>query len=120
MKEKTPNDFKSLYNQICRWLRLEVSYVKLTAAEKLSILFSAFAICAVFMLAGLVVLILLAFSLVDVFKMLFSPWLACLCVSGIIILLMALVVVFKNILIVNPISRFISRLILDRENNDVK
>lgn len=115
MKEKTPNEFKSLFEQACRWLSLEFKYIKLTAAEKLTILFSALALCAILMLVSLIVLILLALCLVDVFKIMMSPWLACLSVGGILVILVMLVVLLKTQLIINPISRFVSRLIIDRD-----
>ena len=73
---------------------------------------------AICILLGMVILILFSFSLVDLFKTFLSPVLAYLSVGGILILLMALIVILRRPLLENPVSRLISKLILDIKPRD--
>lgn len=118
MKEKVTDQIRHIYEDGRHWLKLEIEYAKLTAAEKITVLLSTLILGAVCMLLGMVILILLAFSLVDVFKLFLSPALACLSVSGIIILLILIIFLLRKPLLENPISKLISKLILDVKPRD--
>lgn len=116
MKNNIFNDIKDLFAQSQTWMKLEVEYLKLTAAEKVTVLFSAVALGAICFLIGMVILILLAFSCVDLFKLFMAPALACLSVGGILILLILLVYLLRKPLLLNPISKFITRLFCDAKS----
>lgn len=119
MKESISDQLKSMYENGISWIKLEVEYARLTAAEKITVLLSTLILGAICFLLGMVVLILLSFSLVDVFKEFMSPALACLTVSAILVFLILLVFIFRAPLLENPISRLISKLILDiKPRND--
>ena len=112
MKSKITDEIKDIFSQSVNWARLEVEYLKLTAAEKLIILISAMIIGGVIMLFLVPVLILLLFALVDTFKLFMAAPLAYLSVGGIVILLLLLLFLFRKPLVVNPVSRFITKVIL--------
>lgn len=95
-------------------MKLEVEYAKLTLAEKMTMLFSAMIIGAVCLLMGMVVLILLAFALVELFRLMMSPALAYLSSAGVIVVLIVLFYLFRKPLLLNPIARFITRLFISR------
>ncbi len=114
MKDKLTDEIKDLFSQGRDWIKLEVEYAKLTLAEKFTILASAMIIGAVCLLMGMVVLILLAFSLVEVFKMLMAPGLAYLSVAGVICILIVLLYVMRKPILLNPIARFITRLFINK------
>ena len=114
MKDKLTDEIKDLFTQGRDWVKLEIEYAKLTVAEKFTLLLSAMIIGAVCLLMGMVVLILLAFSLVEVFSTFLAPWLAYLTVAGIICLLILLLYIFRNIILLNPIARFITRLFINK------
>lgn len=118
MKEKLTDQLRNLYDDGRKWIRLEIEYARLTAAEKITVFMTSLVLGAICFLLGMVILILLAFSLVDVFKMCMSPALACLTVSGIIILLIVLMILLRRPLLENPISKLISKLILDVKSRD--
>jgi hypothetical protein len=118
MKETIPDQIKGLYENGRQWIRLQIEYAKLTATEKLTVLLSTLIIGAVCMLLGMVILILLSFSLVDLFKTFMAPALACLSVSGILILLILLILLLRRPLLENPIARLLSKLILDIKSNE--
>lgn len=96
-------------------MKLEVEYAKLTLAEKMTLLFSAMIIGAVCLLMGMVVLILLAFALVELFRLMMSPALAYLSSAGVIVVLIVLFYLFRKPLLLNPIARFITRLFISKQ-----
>lgn len=114
MKEKLTDELKEIFVQGKNWMKLEVEYAKLTLAEKMTMLFSAMIIGAVCLLMGMVVLILLAFALVELFRLMMSPALAYLSSAGVIVVLIVLFYLFRKPLLLNPIARFITRLFISR------
>lgn len=114
MKEKLTDELKDILAQGRDWVKLEVEYAKLTVAEKFTVLLSAMIIGAICLLMGMVVLILLSLSLVELFKMMMIPALAYLAVSGIICLLILILYLLRNPLLLNPIARFITRLLINK------
>lgn len=113
MKDNITDQLKGVVDSTRRWISLEIEYAKLTATEKITILLSTLILGAVCMLLGMVILILFSFSLVDLFKTFLHPVLAYLCVGGILALLIALIIILRRPLLENPISRLISKLILE-------
>lgn len=95
-----------------RWVTTEVEYLKLTAAEKLSVLISTIILLLVLFIVGLVVLIVFAFALIDLFELFMPHALACVTVGGIFLLLIGLLYLLRNPVIVNPIARMITKLFL--------
>ncbi|MDE6330148.1 MAG: phage holin family protein [Muribaculaceae bacterium] len=123
MKEKFSDSLKSIYDNGIQWVKLEIEYAKLTVAEKITVLLTTLIFGAVCMLLGMVILILLAFSLVDVLQTFLSPALAFLCGAGILVVLILILFLLRRPLLENPISRLISKLILDvkpRDNHEQK
>lgn len=114
MKEKLTDELKDILAQGRDWVKLEVEYAKLTVADKFTVLLSAMIIGAICLLMGMVVLILLSLSLVELFKMMMVPALAYLAVSGIICLLILILYLLRNPLLLNPIARFITRLLINK------
>ncbi|MDE5663546.1 MAG: phage holin family protein [Muribaculaceae bacterium] len=118
MKENYTDQIKGVYDSARRWISLEIEYAKLTAAEKITVLLSTLILGAVCLLLGMVILILFSFSLVNVFKMFLSPVWAYLSVGGLLVLLILLIILLRRPLLENPISRLISKLILDIKPRD--
>lgn len=113
MKENLTDTIKGLYANGKRWLELEIEYAKLTATEKVTVLMSTLIFGAVCLLLGMVVLILLSFALVNVFESFLSPALSYLCIAGILLILIIALFLLRKPILENPISRLISKLILD-------
>lgn len=114
MKETLSEEIKDIFNQSKAWVSLEIEYAKLTVAEKLTILTSALVIGAVCLLLGIVVLIMLAFALVEVFKIFMPSGFAFLSVGGIICVLIILIYLFRKPILLDPIARLITRLFLEK------
>lgn len=106
-----------MYAQSVNWAKLEIDYIKLTAAEKLIILMSALIIGGIVMLFLLPVFIMFLFALVGVFKMFMSAPLAYLSVGCIVLLLLLLLFIFKEVLVINPVSRFVTKVIIEKHSS---
>lgn len=116
MKAKITDEIKEIFTQGINWAKLEVEYVKLTAAEKIIILLSTLIIGGICMLLLLPLFIMLLFALVGVFKLFMNPSLAYLTVAGIVAILLVLVYIFRNVLVITPVAKFISRLLLENDH----
>lgn len=117
MKDNLSSELKDIFTQSKTWLKLEIEYAKLTVAEKLTLLMSALIIGAVCLLLGIVVLILLAFALVEVFKSFMLPGLAFLSVAGIICILILLIYLFRKPILLDPIARLITKLFIEKHEH---
>lgn len=116
MKINLLEEIRSIFDQSKTWLRLELEYAKLTIAEKLTLLMSTLIIGFVCLLLGIVVLIMLAFSLAEAFRLIMDPALAYLSTAGVICLLLILLYLLRKPLLLNPIARLITRVFFDRKH----
>lgn len=112
MANNVGEDIKTAVNDMKRWLSLEVEYMKLTAAEKASVLVSTLILAIVLFIVFMVVLIVFAFALVDLFNLFMPHALACVTVGGILLLFLGALYLFRNPLVVNPITKLITKLFL--------
>lgn len=110
MKEKLIDEIKDILKQSASWARLELEYAKFTVAEKFTMLVSALIIGAVCMLLGVIVLILLAFAGVELFKLMMAPALAFCSMAGVMCVIVLLIYLCRRPLLLNPIAKFITRL----------
>lgn len=115
MKENLTNEIKETFSQCKDWLKLEVEYTKFTVAEKLTMLMSALIIGAVCLLLGIVALILLAFALVEVFKLFMPIGLAFLSVAGIVCVLIIILYLLRKPLLLNPVAKLITKLFFEKQ-----
>lgn len=117
MKTKITEDIKELFSQSINWAKLEIEYLKLTAAEKLIMLSSALILGALVMVLLLPVFLMLMFALAQVFADMMPVAVAYVVVAGIVLLFLAIMFVFRKTLVINPIAKFISKLLLERDNH---
>lgn len=117
MKTKITDEIKDLIKQSTDWAKLEVEYIKLTAAEKLIIITSAMLLSSLILILLLPFFIMLMFSLVGVFRMFMSPPLAYLSVGGIVAIVIVLIILLRNTLIINPVAKFITKVILEKHSS---
>ena len=115
MKQKLLDEIKEVLAQSKAWLECEADYIKLTAAEKFTVLMSSLMLGAVCLALGLFALALMSMALVDLFKLFMTPSLAFLSVAGIVLLIALLLFLLRKPLIINPIARFLTRLFLDKK-----
>ena len=107
------NKYEDLWAELKKYLTLQIDYAKLTAVEKLVVLLSAIAMVAVMLILGACVLFYLSFAVVFMLSdAIGSTWGAYLIVSGIFLVLMLVVYALRQKLILDPVSRFLTRLFL--------
>jgi hypothetical protein len=112
-------DYKKLFNEARKFFALEWDYTKLTAVEKLAVLLSATAFVAVVLIISTIALSYLFSALITVLaSALGCEWGAQLIASALLLLLLLVVVAFKQRIIVDPITRFVSKLFLKPEDNE--
>ena len=118
MDRKVNEEIKAVGHDLKEWLTLELEYMKLTAAEKVSVLVSTLILVIVLFIVFMVVLIVFAFALVDLFNLFMPHALACVTVGGILLLLIGALYLLRNALVVNPITRLITKLFLTPKKNE--
>lgn len=113
-----PETFATLKHQGLRLLKLYLEGAKLTVADKLTVLFSAGVLLVTLVVLGMFALAFLSGALVQLLALVLPVW-ACfaICAGG-YALVMVLVVLFRKSLIVNPIARFVSKLVLEHDHTD--
>lgn len=107
--------------EIKSYVSMEVEYAKIVLVEKLAEIFSTIAIVAVVIVMCSGVLFYLSFSFVAYMdEILGSEVLAYMVVSGLIALLLLILLLLKKWLVINPIARFLSKLLLTPPAKDKK
>ncbi len=104
--------FADLTKSITSYLRLLIEDTRLSATEKLIRACSGIALCALLFILSTVALVFISISVSLLLSAVIAPLWAFVIVAGFYIILAAVIVLFRTQLIVNPISRFISRLLL--------
>lgn len=109
-------DYKQLFDNIKEHAKLELEYSKLTLAEKLSILLSRAIIVAILIIFGAGVLFLLLWAFAKwIIAVTGSLWLGILIAIAVLGLLALLVYGYRKQLITNPVTRFVTKLLLTPE-----
>ena len=112
-------DYRRLYEEGKRYLKLELDYSKLTAVEKLAVLLSSIAFVAVITILGAFVLFYLASTMVmTIAEWTGNEWSGNLIVAALLLVCVVLVVAFRKPLITDPIARFVTKLFLNPDDNE--
>lgn len=121
MYENSGGNIKRLGSIFLRYITLKLDYARLTATEKLTVLLSTIAFFAVAIIIGFTTLVFVSIGIGHWLAATIAPDTAYLIVSAFYLLLLILLIVLRNKLIYDPVSRFISRLFLkDPEEYDEK
>lgn len=112
MKKNLKEEIQDLFTQGKEWVQMEIEYAKLTGAEKLSVILSMLLLSIVLLIVSFVVLIVFAFALIDLFSLMMCHALACVTVGGIFLFIMVCIFLLRKYLIINPMAKLISKLIL--------
>lgn len=108
--DNTDRTFASIINLMRRYITLNIDYARLSAAEKVSILLST---VTFFMVGGLIAafaLMFLSFGIGHLLVKTIAPVWAFIYVAAFYVILFAVLVIWRRPLIVDPITRFITRL----------
>lgn len=112
MKQNLLDEIKDIIARSKDWAELEIEYAKLTLAEKITILAGFTVIGAVCLLLFITALIMFGISLSYLFQLFMSPALAYLASGGCIIVLMVIIFLVRKQLIMNPIAKAMTKILL--------
>lgn len=108
------NSYKELWGDFKKYITLQVDYMKLTALEKLTVLLAAMTVVCVAIVLSACALFFLSAAFVSwLDSVLCCTWLANLITCGLVLLILFLVLLFKKILIIDPVTRFVTKLFLN-------
>lgn len=107
------NAFSRLTESARTYMRLLMEDTKLNVAEKLTRLLAAIALCSLLTILITAALVFISIAAGLALSTVMSPLWAFVIVASFYILMMVLLLCFRTKLLVNPIARFISRLLLD-------
>ncbi len=116
--DKTVDNFQQLFQEVKSYVELQKEYTKLELTEKIAILFSTLLMVAVLFILGVIALFYLMFTIVYILE----PYVGGLkysfgIITGINLLLIALVVIFRRQWIVTPTVNFLAKLFFKKESN---
>lgn len=114
---KIPQTLRTLADLIKKLLSLYVENVKFTAAEKLTVVMSAAVLLIISVVLGIFALAFLSGACIELLEFVLPAWASYAILGGLFILLVAVVIALRKPLIINPIARFISRLIFEEHKN---
>ena len=108
------NAFRKLFEEGKKYINLQIDYAKLTATEKISVILGMSVLFAVILVLSVGAGIYLSFALVYLLEPLVGI-VGSYAIGAVFLLLIAIVILFKKKLILVPITRFISKVLLDNE-----
>lgn len=109
--------FSRLSESARTYIRLLVEDTKLNVVEKLTRLLAAIAMCSLLTILTTAALVFISIAAGLALSTVIPPLWAFIIVAGLYITVMILLICFRTKLLVNPIARFISRLLLDAPQN---
>ena len=105
--------YRNLWHQLTELVRLYLVNARLTLTEKMARLLGLLAVCAIIFVLGVVAFLFISLALINWIGTGVGIEWAYMIMGGFYILLIALLLVFKKVLLINPLSRFISRLLFN-------
>lgn len=117
MAGNIPHTISSIKEQLIRIARLYLDNVKLTVSEKLTVVFSAAVLFITLLVLGIFALAFLSGAIVQLLALVLPQWACYAICCGMFVVVILLVTLLRKSLIVNPIARFVSRLVFERDRS---
>lgn len=112
--DKSIDSFLQLFNEFKKYVELQKDYVKLELVEKLTALLSTLILVLILLVLGMMVLFYLSFTLAYILEPLVGGLMVSYeIISAAIVAVIALVVLFRKRLIVQPLINFLANLFLN-------
>ncbi len=109
--------FSELLSVVSRYLKLLVEDTRLNVAQKLTRLLSAIALASLLTIVSTVAMVFVSIAVGIALSDALTPLWSFVIVAGFYVVLLSLLVIFRKQLLVNPIARFLSVLLLDPPQN---
>jgi hypothetical protein len=111
MKEN--DEVNTVPRLIKRLITLYVDNARFTVAEKLTMLISAGVMLMISLVLGIFAVAFLSGAVVALLEMAIEPWAAYLLLGGVFVVLIIALFALRKCLIINPVSKFISKLVFE-------
>lgn len=113
------SSFRQIFEEGKKYLTLQFDYVKLTATEKISLIGSMTLVLILALIFMTGAMFYLSFALVYLMEPYIGLMWSYAVLAGIALLCAVVVIVFRTPLIINPITRFLTKVLLsDNEKED--
>lgn len=112
-KESMGSQMQRTSEILMRYLRLTIEDLRLTAAEKLTILFSTVTYFVLLLIVGTVALVFVSIGIGHWLAATVAPLMAYLYIAAFYAVVIVLLIIFKRQLIIDPICRFVTRLFVE-------
>lgn len=110
--EQKNNKYMSFFEQAKRLISLYIYDIKLTSAEKLTVLLSSIAIFAIILVFASLFIVFASMAIAGLLESVMAPFFAYMIVALFFLLCGVLFYAFRIEIIINPISRFLSGLFI--------
>lgn len=107
------NQYRTLWEQLRRLFNLEVDNARFLVTEKLAVLLSSITFYAILVVIITCVTIFLTIGVVNLMLERVEPHWAYIIVASFYLMLMVVLILCRRQLIINPITRFLSSVMLD-------
>lgn len=101
-----------LTDRIKTFISLNIENIRLTVAEKVIVLLTAILTTAIILIFGSIAMFFIAVAIANFLSIWLPTWVAYSIVAAANIVVLLVVMLFRRRLIINPVSRAISRIIL--------
>lgn len=118
MTDPAPDQGRSLPAIISRYVSLLIEDTRLSVAEKVTRLVASIAFVAAVVIVSTVAMVFISLSASMFLSQVIGPRWAFLIVAGFYALVLIIILAAKRVLLVDPIARFISRLIVTPPESD--
>lgn len=108
---------RGIGNTVSRYVKLLVEDTRLNVAEKLTRLLSAIALASLVTIITTVALVFVSIAVGIALSDMLTPLWAFVIVAGFYLLVLVLLITCRRVLLVNPIARFLSVLLLEAPKN---
>ncbi len=112
------SSFTVIWQMIQRLCRLYVSRARLNFAEKLARLFSRVALALIVLILGICVMVFLTLALSAVLTDVLPDYWSYLIIGGFYLIVILLLIALRGPILINPITRFISGIIVESPLNN--
>lgn len=113
MEQKNNNKYLELFEQVKKLASLYLKDIKLTTAEKLTVLLSAIAVFAIVLVLAALFIVFAAMAIAQLLESVMGSFLAYMIVALFFLLLAVLFFAFRKELVFDPVARFLSGLFVD-------
>ncbi len=111
--EKDSRIYGIIWQLSKRLLHNEIENIRLSIAERLTVMLASVSLCVICAIIVLIMFIFLSVGIAMMLSCVMPVYCACIVLALFHIVILFAIVIFRRILVIDPIARFVSRLIVE-------